>query len=146
MTREQAKRLLPIIQAFAEGRTIQYKNEYGLWIEIDCPIWSKFCQYRIKPEAKYRPFKTQEECWEEMLKHAPFGYLRNIKSSNIVQITGMSTVSYRELHIDLSVNQHSFYTADSLFEVYTFADGTPFGIKEKVQFARNVAKLKKIYL
>lgn len=67
-----------------------------------------------------------------MLKHQPFGYLRNIENNNIVQITGMNTVPYGELHIDLSVNQHSFYTADCLFEVYTFADGTPFGIKEEV--------------
>lgn len=31
MNREQAKELLPIIQAFAEGKTIQVKASDGLW-------------------------------------------------------------------------------------------------------------------
>ena len=28
MTRKEAKELLPIIQAFAEGKTVQYKNNF----------------------------------------------------------------------------------------------------------------------
>ena len=131
MTREEAKELLPIIKAFAEGKAIQYKTKYVDWIETDCPTWVKQSQYRIKPEPKYRPFKTHGECWNEMLKHQPFGYLRNKGNGDIVHITSLNTVHYCELHIDLSINPHSFYTTDYLFEVYTFTDGTPFGIKEE---------------
>ena len=34
MTREKAKELLPIIQAFAEGKVIQTKNGDETWITI----------------------------------------------------------------------------------------------------------------
>ena len=32
-------------------------------------------KYRIKPEPKYRPFKDAKECWAEMQKHLPIGWL-----------------------------------------------------------------------
>ena len=68
MTREEAKELIPIIQAFADGKTIEFFKQ-GEWIELNDPdfMWSAD-KYRIKPEPKYRPFKTQEECWEENAK------------------------------------------------------------------------------
>ena len=134
MTREEAKKLLPIIQAFAEGKTIQVRiNNDSSWTDLldDKLEISNLYEYRIKPEPKYRPFKSQEECWEEMLKHQPFGYIKRKENNEITQITGMNTVHYEELHIDLSFNSNSFYTADNLFDVYTFTDGTPFGIKEE---------------
>ena len=126
----------------SDGRYLsEYDNgECLLFPSKDQRDWSKFkAPWLNKPKfdpktlkSQYRPFKTQEECWNEMLKHQPFGYLRNIGSKNIIaQITGMSTVAYGEVHIDLSVNLHSFYTADCLFELYTFTDGKPFGIKEE---------------
>ena len=80
MTREEAKELLPIIQAFAEGKTIQFRCKTGEWLDI---INNEFDfilspdDYRIKPEPKYRLFKTQEECWNEMLKHQPFGWVKD---------------------------------------------------------------------
>ena len=91
----------------------------------------KKIKHRIKPEQKYRPFETKEECWNEMLKHQPFGYIKRKENNEITQITGMNTVHYGELHIDLSFNSNSFYTADNLFDVYTFTDGAPFGIREE---------------
>ena len=62
MTREQAKELLPIIQAYAEGEIIQYKNFLDEWTDIEeneglsfiCPP----SDYRIKSQPKYRPFKS----------------------------------------------------------------------------------------
>ena len=130
-TRKQTKELLPIMQAFAEGKTIQYKFNEG-WRDLDrLEALGDTSKYRIKPEIKYRPFKSQEECWNEMLKHQPFGYIKRKENNEITQITGMNTVHYEELHIDLSFNSNSFYTADNLFDVYTFTDGTPFGIMEE---------------
>lgn len=135
MIREEAKELLPIIKAFANGIDIQYRKKGNSeWNDVDTDTDVAFNyydeEYRIKPKPKYRPFKTQEECWDEMLKHQPFGYLRNKGNGNIVHITGLNTVHYGELHIDLSINPHSFYTTDCLFEIYTFIDDGPFGIKE----------------
>lgn len=130
MTREEAKELLPFIQAFAEGKSLQiWAND--TWKDENYPFFGSLYKFRIKPEPKYRPFKNQEECWEEMLKHQPFGYIKRKENNEITQITGMNTVHYGELHIDLSFNSNSFYTTDNLFDVYTFTDGTPFGIKEE---------------
>ena len=73
MTREDAKQLLPIIQAFSEGKCIQTKTGSG-WVNMENMSFSgKPKAYRIKPESKYRPFENAEECWQEMLKHQPFG-------------------------------------------------------------------------
>lgn len=76
MTREEAKDMLPIIQALAEGKHIQLKDKTGNWMDIDF-INVELCNpnvYRIKSEPKYRPFKDADECWQEMLKHQPFGW------------------------------------------------------------------------
>ena len=143
MTREEAKELLPIIQAFAEGKEIEYYDcNDDDWIKTDTPIWTSKINYRIKPEPKYRPFKTQEECWNEMLKHQPFGWIYCKNDSCYYCI-----ISVDEDKIELSpeMQPHSettikeyymensyvdFVTALEDYE-YTFADGTPFGIKEE---------------
>ena len=126
MTREEAKELLPIIKAFAEGKTIQYKNKVNPeWEETDCPIWAKESKYRIKPEPKYRPFKTQEECWNEMLKHQPFGWIKN-NVGNIFNIIAMVNQNHA-----IKLNEcYSKYS--DLFKDFKFTDGTPFGIKEDI--------------
>ena len=113
MTREEAKELMPFIQAFVEGKTIEFLNNNGKWEELDDIV---FCRepkyYRIKPEPKYRPFKNKEECWLEMQKHQPFGWIK--KNGNYVNIT--------------KVSEESSY--DVGLKNLTFVDGTPFGIKE----------------
>ena len=132
MTREEAKELLPIIQAFAEGKHIQWCNHCNNWIDVDerDGLYTEFPSsvYRIKPE--YRPFKSQEECWSEMLKHQPFGYIKGKEIKNIVCITEISTSStHNELYLSLS-HITSVYDAVFLFDSYTFADGTPFGVED----------------
>ena len=114
MTREEAKELLPIIQAFAEGKTIEFINDDGEWEEVDFPTWGKCFTYRIRLEPKYRPFNNQEECWEEMQNHHPFGWIK--KKGNYINIT-------------LVPEESSSY--DKSLKNTTFADGTPFGIKEE---------------
>ena len=124
MTREEAIELLPIIQAFAEGKTIQYETRDG-WMDLDAlyPHSDILSKYRIKPEVKYRPFKTQEECWIEMLKHQPFGWVKEISSEMLYLINGMSNES-----IVIMEDISSFKEA---MNIYEFKDGTPFGIKEE---------------
>lgn len=121
MNREQAKELLPIIQAFTEGKTIQAAGGRG-WYDVD-NINSNSCKYRIKPEPKYRPFKDAEECWQEMQKHQPFGWLREKKRNVHTQIGFMYTEG-----IQGTSGGSSTYKA--FFDCFNFADGTPFGIKE----------------
>lgn len=119
MNRQQAKDLLPIIQAFADGKTIQYYSTHPTphWEDIlsnERVDFSKnSSKYRIKSEPKYRPFKDAEECWQEMLKHQPFGWVKTDE--------GYEQVWH--------VNKGDDFNAT--FKTCTFADGTPFGIKEE---------------
>ena len=131
MTREEAKRLLPIIQAYADGKTIQLFDE-GKWKDVyETDFYGHPDKYRIKPEPKYRPFKSKEECWNEMLKHQPFGWLKskmNGRFSCIGEVYGSD--EFETVYIALSTSESLSRSSDSMFEQYTFYDGTPFGIKE----------------
>lgn len=111
MNRSEAKDLLPIIQAFAEGKTIQQAGGRG-WFDVDS-INFDLCKYRIKPEPKYRPFANAEECWQEMLKHQPFGWVKTDEG-------------YEQIW---HANKGDDFNAT--LKTCTFADGTPFGIKEE---------------
>ena len=114
MTREEARELLPIIQAFADGKTIEFLNIRNMWEEIEDLLFCKEPKcYRIKPEPKYRPFKDKEECWQEMQNHQPFGWIKD-KDGQYLHIFAVRHET------DLA-----FWFRNS-----TFIDGTPFGIKE----------------
>lgn len=128
----EIQRLMPIFQAIAEGKTIQYKN--GDWQDIDgdedglnLDTLIKYQDnYRIKPEQKYRPFKNADECWQEMQKHQPFGWLTSQNgevNSLIISIDNEGLVIG-----DRNNGVMGFVTATDLFEI-KFADGTPFGVK-----------------
>lgn len=125
MTREEAKELLPIIQAFAEGKVIEiFDDEIGWTVEKENPKFDLSPEfYRIKPEPKYRPFETQEECWNEMQEHTNFGWLRRNGTGAFVHI---STV-----FPDFILFGSEKYSYEKAFEFYKFADGTPFGIKKE---------------
>nr|DAO34870.1 MAG TPA: hypothetical protein [Crassvirales sp.] len=128
MNRQQAKELLPIIQAFAEGKTIQYQYQYThptpQWRDVlpgeSVGFSSHSSRYRIKPKPTYRPFKNKEECWEEMQKHQPFGWVKY--KDAIISIIAQLSLS----HVFVGKN----YTFKEAKDEFTFADGTPFGIKE----------------
>lgn len=126
MTREEAKAFLPIIQAFANGKEIEFNDSIEGWITIKGDslgfVFSPV-NYRIKLGLKYRPFKTQEECWQEMLKHQPFGWIKKPDGELFcIDRVFDGGVAYR----------HSSCMFDEYIESgYTFADGTPFGIKEE---------------
>ena len=123
------------MKAFVEGKTIEYSADGKFWSEVDTPTWSSGKFYRIKSEPKYRPFKTKEECWQEMMKHQPFGWLKSIRKQEKVHIGRVFEVKDYVL-ITLSINGILYnINNDSsyFFNEYTFADGTPFGIKEEHQ-------------
>lgn len=132
MDRNQAKEFYPILQAFAEGRVIECRTKPSAvegtdvpndWTEMkEIEFWNNI-EYRIKPEVKFRPFANAEECWQEMSKHQPFGWVKGKKDGYYVLITAVDNGDY----MPLSGNSGwSFY---SLMKDYTFADGIPFGVK-----------------
>lgn len=127
MTRKEIKELLPIMQAYVDGKTIQYRVNKE-WEDIDNPSFNDLpSEYRIKPEPTYRPFKTKEECWNEMLKHQPFGWIKNKNTKYYYNITNIhKTIETVKLVID---NSYA-YELSEIFNCFTFIDDIPFGIEE----------------
>ena len=129
MNREQAKELLPIIQAFAEGKTIQVQEDIDwCYLGNDADFNLNPSRYRIKPSPKYRPFANAEECWHEMQKHQPFGWIKDKGDGYNVMIT---KVNDDEKTDNMSINGNGSWDFQAIMHFYTFADGTPFGIKEE---------------
>lgn len=129
MIRNQAKELLPIIKAFSEGKVIQSRHIKGgasLWYDVETPNFdNNDFDYRIKPEPKYRPFKDAEECWQEMLKHLPFGWVKRFGN-----YTEIITLDNNTITLSNSIGKVSFLSYKDYKQI-TFADGTPFGILEE---------------
>ena len=120
---------MPIIQAFSEGRVIEFSSITDVskaWREVtEFPIGMiKNFKFRIKPEPKYRPFKDAKECWAEMQKHQPFGWIKGKEGEHHSLIT--SIIADEE---EVYINGISGFVLDEIMEHYTFADGTPFGVK-----------------
>ena len=131
MTKEEAKEFYPILHAFAEGKVIECRTKpdtisAGIpnkWTETN-EIWCvNSLEYRIKSEPKYRPFKDAEECWQEIRKHEPFIKYKVIESSKDVYLI---IQRIKTDGIETDVERLDFET---VFEWFTFADGTPFGMK-----------------
>ena len=130
MTKEQAKQMAEVLNAYAEGKPIEVLLD-GEWGEVDLNEYSfdpENESYRIKKELKYRPFKNAEECFEEMQKHKPVGWLR--RWDDLVQI-----VSITDSVIGIWTGSAPYYYRRYIFKEVinggiTFADGQPFGIKE----------------
>ena len=135
MDRNQAKEFYPILQAYAEGRVIECRTKPSAvegtdvpndWTEIkDISFWNN-TEYRIKPEVKFRPFANAKECWAEMQKHQPFGWIKCKEGYfNIVYVD--------DYYVGLADKGNSsiLLASKNSYQDNTFADGTPFGVKEE---------------
>ena len=114
-----------VMKAYADGKEIEYKKrEEGYWTKCDYPIfdWVKY-EYRVKQQPSYRPFIDGDECWKEMLKHHPFGWIRSDKNGYFC----ISRVRSHEVTFMASSSKFDEYLITGL----TFADGTPFGMLEE---------------
>lgn len=133
MNRHQAKEFYPILQAYAEGKVIESRTKPSTvkgtdvpndWTEMkEIEFWNN-TEYRIKPESKYRPFKDTKECWQEMQKHQPFGWIKGKEGEHHSLIT--SIIANEE---EVYINGISGFVLDEIMEHYTFADGLSFGVK-----------------
>lgn len=128
--KEEVKSVMNIIQAFADGKTIQaidpYDDEWCNQTKLNFEALFEG-QYRIKPEPKYRPFKDAEECWNEMQKHEYFGWIKAKDASIPSRFMTINSVRNEEVSITSGID----FTYNELFEHYTFIDRTPFGVKEE---------------
>lgn len=138
MDRNQAKDFFPIMQAFAEGKVIECRTKPSFiegtdvpndWTEMkEIEFWNN-TEYRIKPdskaEAKYRPFANVEECWTEMKKHQPFGWIKSKEDGS----RSLITLIISEENID--INCIGGFNSDKIMKRFTFDDGAVFGILEE---------------
>ena len=125
MNRKQVKEMLPIIKAFAEGKGVETKTGSG-WISIENMSFAgNPDSYRIKPEPKYRPFANAEECWEEMMKHQPFGVVKDKYFANYQTHRAFTCLITK----GCDFGGYEDETFESCFKNLLFADGTPFGVK-----------------
>lgn len=152
MDREEVKKLIPIMQAFADGKTIQYRlapnvprpiNVFGLiasnpkWFDFDGEKYDGFCcdgtvQYRIKPEVEYRPFESKEECWEEMMKHNEFGWVKSKTRDANKHISNIEKdIEGNVWFITASFSGIERYSSKQMLDYFEFMDGAPFGVKEQ---------------
>lgn len=130
MTRDKAKQLLPILQAFVEGKDIEFRrNSNGnksLWYDIRDEInleCSSDYEFRINTPPIYRPFANVEECWKEMLKHQPFGWLKDKEDGHCALLTSVDNGDL------CAINGYKGWNFNGIRECFTFADGATFGIK-----------------
>lgn len=125
----EVQKLFPILEAIKEGKTIQFKDSDG-WRDINGDdegfylntLVEETDKYRIKIEPKYRSFKNAEECWLEMQKHQPFGWVKwNDVRYNIyvVSLTSVSLINGNCKNMDFAY----------AYQKLIFDDGAPFGIK-----------------
>lgn len=132
MKKEEAKEFYPILQAYAEGKVIECRRKPSImesadtpngWTEIkEIDFW-KNTEYRIKPEATYRPFESAQECIEEMRKHEPFGWVKD-KLEFGDTCSAITKVNNSCVRCD-----ETWLGPKEMFQYNTFLDGTPFGIK-----------------
>lgn len=125
MNKEEIKYLIPIMQAFVDGKTIQCYNGMK-WIDHtgDQCSFQFPAMFRIKPkEPTYHPFKDSEECWAEMQKHQPFGWLKDKNDGHLTLITVVDNDKM------MALNGRVGWDFLSMINNYVFADGTPFGVK-----------------
>ena len=134
MTREEAKRRAELYSALAEGKTIQILNMEGNWVDVEVKKLNyipETLKFRIKPKSNYRPFETQEECWNEMHKHPDLGWVMAKNKKELVQIGRILMSKLDNVMITLSIDEGRNFNSSYYFNHYTFTDGAPFGIKEE---------------
>ena len=134
MKRQELKKVMPILTAFVEGKTIQYYHHgKGKWMYVgdhlnttDLYIWPS--DYRIKPEPTYRPFKDGAECWETVQKDG-FDWVK-IKGDPMNTSVGIAEVNECNVFLSGSRSEEPLDYKQA-FNILTFLDGTPFGMKEE---------------
>ena len=125
MTRDESRKAAEVMLAYADGKEIEYKNgALKDWSITSVPTFNWGSNdYRTKPESKYRPFKDAEECWQEMQKHQPFGWIKDKEDGHYTLITCVDD--------KVCLNAHNDWDMSGTMDNFTFADGQPFGVKEE---------------
>ena len=61
MTREQTIEAIRVMQAYVDGKKVEYEHPDGIWMVTTTPCWNwNSGEYRRKPAAKLRPWTADE--------------------------------------------------------------------------------------
>lgn len=159
MTREEAKEVLPIMQAYVEGKTIQLKGLDGTWNDLEDPNFIGFNReyYRIKPEEvcvetttceeeHYRPFNDCGElvdCWKKKMYVPAFYYTKDFRDKLSRPDIWVKSKEYGTENLitafdgnNESIGGSCVFIQDiwidmkELFDSFTFCDSSPCGVEE----------------
>ena len=143
MTKEETAECIKVMQAYTNGEIIEEKRfsfDPTEWVESIDPSWQwyKF-DYRIKPRPKYRPFKDADECWQEMLKHQPFGWIKEKGDKSSYELLACvsendeAPISFAVYgSVGMGIIDRPSIKFNEMFNAFTFADSAPFGVKEEI--------------
>lgn len=120
MTKKDTKLAIEIMQAYVEGKQIQFKyKENEVWSDIGSPRWSfDVFDYRVKPEPKYRPYANAEEFLKAQQEHGMY-----------IKVNGIYVLPIR-IAFD-KVEGKGDISYGYLLKNYQWQDGTPCGIMEE---------------
>lgn len=113
MEREQLIKHWEVIQAFKEGKEIEFLNIKGIWKVLESPLFLIENEFRIKEESKYVPFDFSDA--EKLIGRS----IKSKTSNNIVLITAVNKENI--------VRGCKYITYDVLLNDYTFLDGSKCG-------------------
>ena len=117
---------IAIMKAYEDGKTIEQKRidgtEWGSIAHVeDFPFDFVANEYRIKPECKYRPYKSVEEAFNEAEKHG-FWVKSKDKHSlffiDIFEASGNGDIYIGHCHVGAFVEKFNW-----------FDDNSPCGVK-----------------
>ena len=99
MNIEQTKEAIRIMQAYVDGKEVEYERPDGIWTIINNPCWNWNSQeYRIKPTPVLRPWTADE---------VPLGAWIRLKNTNV---TRSMIVSVAALNLRLAFKEHEHST------------------------------------
>ena len=119
---------IAIMTAYLDCKTIEVKrHDRTEWESIvyDEDFQFDFVanEYRIKPECKYRPYKSIEEAFNDAKKHG--FWLRNVDRMYLRFIDGFTVTKNRGIYL-------GDYSADDILNMFVWHDDdSPCGVKIK---------------
>ena len=117
---------IAIINAYQDGKTIERRAFFtSEWKSIDNIENYQFnfseYEYRIKPECKYRPYKSVDEAFADAKKHG--FWMQNVDRMYLRFIDSFHINKNSDIFI-------GDYCADDILDMFVWADdGSPCGIK-----------------
>jgi len=136
---ENTGKWIEILQAFKEGKCLEYKINHGPWCDwtgVPTHLFEKGYNYRIKKEPTYRPYANAEEFLKASKEHGP--YLEFIqKDDKGFYRTHVLPIAIRGVWVEFGKNivSHSGKVEDTpfnqLIHTYKWSDGSVCGILEQ---------------